>query len=218
MYMKRNNCECGKTKDTSGNCDGSHANTSRIINYIVFTIAFLFSSFAIATTLSNDKEVNIKSSNVFWKGEKVTGSHEGNISLKSGVLKFDDKKLVGGNIVINMNTIYCTDLSGEYKSKLEGHLKSNDFFGVEEYPEAILKITKVRSKGKSKYACTADLTIKGITKEIKFEAELGKGDAKTNIVIDRTKFNVKYGSGSFFKGLGDKMIYDEFEISVDLVF
>ena len=92
------------------------------------------------------------------------------------------------------------------------------FFGVEEYPEAILKITKVKSKGKSKYACTADLTIKGITKEIKFEAELGKGDATTNIVIDRTKFNVKYGSGSFFKGLGDKMIYDEFEISVDLVY
>ena len=92
------------------------------------------------------------------------------------------------------------------------------FFGVEEYPEAILQITKVRSKGKSKYECTADLTIKGVTKEIKFEVELGKGDATTNIVIDRTKFNVKYGSGSFFKGLGDKMIYDEFEISVDLVY
>lgn len=218
MNMKRNKCVCGKTKDKSGNCVGSHANTSKIINYIVFTIAFLFSSFAIATNLSYDKEVNVKLSNVFWKGEKVTGSHEGNISLKSGVLKFDDNKLAGGNIVINMNTIDCTDLSGEYKSKLEGHLKSNDFFGVEEYPEAILQITKVRSKGKSKYECTADLTIKGVTKEIKFEVELGKGDATTNIVIDRTKFNVKYGSGSFFKGLGDKMIYDEFEISVDLVY
>jgi polyisoprenoid-binding protein YceI len=216
--MKRNKCVCGKTKDKSGNCVGSHANTSKIINYIVFTIAFLFSSFAIATNLSYDKEVNVKLSNVFWKGEKVTGSHEGNISLKSGVLKFDDNKLAGGNIVINMNTIDCTDLSGEYKSKLEGHLKSNDFFGVEEYPEAILQITKVRSKGKSKYECMADLTIKGVTKEIKFEVELGKGDATTNIVIDRTKFNVKYGSGSFFKGLGDKMIYDEFEISVDLVY
>jgi polyisoprenoid-binding protein YceI len=218
MNMKRNKCVCGKTKDKSGNCVGSHANTSKIINYIVFTIAFLFSSFAIATNLSYDKEVNVKLSNVFWKGEKVTGSHEGNISLKSGVLKFDDNKLAGGNIVINMNTIDCTDLSGEYKSKLEGHLKSNDFFGVEEYPEAILQITKVRSKGKSKYECMADLTIKGVTKEIKFEVELGKGDATTNIVIDRTKFNVKYGSGSFFKGLGDKMIYDEFEISVDLVY
>ena len=87
--------------------------------------------FAIATNLSYDKEVNVKLSNVFWKGEKVTGSHEGNISLKSGVLKFDDNKLAGGNIVINMNTIDCTDLTGEYKSKLEGHLKSNDFFGVE---------------------------------------------------------------------------------------
>ena len=216
--QKRNKCVCGKTKDKSGNCVGSHANTSKIINYIVFTIAFLFSSFAIATNLSYDKEVNVKLSNVFWKGEKVTGSHEGNISLKSGVLKFDDNKLAGGNIVINMNTIDCTDLSGEYKSKLEGHLKSNDFFGVEEYPEAILQITKVRSKGKSKYECMADLTIKGFTKEIKFEVELGKGDATTNIVIDRTKFNVKDGSGSFFKGLGDKMIYDEFEISVYLVY
>ena len=128
MNMKRNKCVCGKTKDKSGNCVGSHANTSKIINYIVFTIAFLFSSFAIATNLSYDKEVNVKLSNVFWKGEKVTGSHEGNISLKSGILKFDDNKLAGGNIVINMNTIDCTDLSGEYKSKLEGHLKSNDFF------------------------------------------------------------------------------------------
>ena len=216
MNMKRNKCVCGKTKDPNGNCDGSHANTLRMINYLVFTIAFLFSSFSIASSISNDKEVNIKSSNVFWKGEKVTGSHEGNISLKSGVLKFDDKKLIGGNIVINMNTIDCTDLSGEYKSKLEGHLKSNDFFGVEKFPEAVLKITKVRSKGKSKYACTADLTIKGITKEIKFEAELAKGNATTNIVIDRTNFNIKYASGSFFKELGDKMIYDEFEISVNL--
>lgn len=216
MSMKRNKCVCGKTKDPNGNCDGSHANTSRMINYLVFTIAFLFSSFSIASSISNDKEVNIKSSNVFWKGEKVTGSHEGNISLKSGVLKFDDEKLIGGNIVINMNTIDCTDLSGEYKSKLEGHLKSNDFFGVEKFPEASLEITKVRSKGNSKYVCTADLTIKGITKEIKFEAELEKGNATTNIVIDRTNFNIKYASGSFFKELGDKMIYDEFEISVSL--
>ena len=133
MNMKRNKCVCGKTKDPNGNCDGSHANTSRIINYLVFTIAFLFSSFSIASSISNEKEVNIKSSNVFWKGEKVTGSHEGNISLKSGVLKFDDKKLTFSDF----KTLIINTLQGNLDSKIIHH---SSFFHFLIYQHPLLQM------------------------------------------------------------------------------
>lgn len=167
-------------------------------------------------------KVDAAKSTVNWKGEKVTGEHVGNIAIQSGDLNFKDGKLVGGEFVIDMNSIETTDLTGEYKGKLEGHLKSDDFFGVATYPNAMLKITKVKATDKKgSYEVTADLTIKNITKSISFtttiiEAE-GVMHANSNIVIDRSEYDVKYGSGSFFDDLGDKTIYDEFTLTVNLV-
>jgi len=127
--------------------------------------------------------------------------------------------LTGGEFAIDMTSITVTDLDGGMKGKLEGHLKSPDFFGVENHPVANFKITKVVPRGTGgSYKVVGDLTIKNITKEIKFNADVKDDMATANIQIDRSDFNVKYGSGSFFDNLGDKTIYDEFDMVVDLVF
>ena len=135
--------------------------------------------------------------------------------IKDGMLK-------GGEFVIDMTTITSTDLEGEYQQKLNGHLKSADFFGVEKYPEAKFVIKNVKENGKNgRFTVTGDITIKETTKEINFDAQLvnsGEGIvAVADIVIDRSEFDVRYGSGSFFDNLGDKTIYDDFTLSVNLV-
>ena len=110
------------------------------------------------------------------------------------------------------------DLDGKSKANLDGHLKSDDFFGVEKFPTATLVIKSLGEKGNGVYAVTADLTIKGKTESIKFDLTVGKNTAETSLKVDRTKYGIQYGSGSFFDNLGDKTISDEFELKVKLVF
>jgi polyisoprenoid-binding protein YceI len=211
-------CQCGKTKDPNGNCDGSHANKFKSLKNVALSIAVIFLGFTFQNFTSFKKNVvDVKTSSIQWKAEKVVGSHEGEISLKSGELIYADGDLVGGSFIIDMTSLICTDLSGEYKGKLEGHLKSEDFFSVETYATAGLVITNVQKVNSKKHTITADVTIKGITKSINFEATVEGNKLTASIQIDRTQFNVKYGSGSFFDGLGDNMIYDEFELTVSLV-
>ncbi|SDS11350.1 YceI family protein [Christiangramia echinicola] len=164
------------------------------------------------------KEVDVEASTIAWTGEKVTGSHNGTIELKSGHLMMEDDKIVGGEFVMDMSTITVTDLSGENKGKLEGHLKSEDFFGIEKHPEAKLVITSAASKGNGKFGIVGDLTIKNETHPITFDLSVNGDSAKTHLTIDRSKYNVRYGSGSFFDNLGDKTIYDNFELDVNLKF
>lgn len=178
-------------------------------------IALMMFSFATAQTT---KKVNVKKSKIVWKGYKVTGSHEGTINIKSGTLSFESKKLTSGKFTIDMPTLVSTDLSGEYKRKLEGHLKSDDFFGIAKYPTATLMFKKVKAKGKNSYTVTADLTIKGTTKPVKFDISIYGNKATASLKIDRTEYGVRYGSSSFFDNLQDKAIYDEFDLVVDLVF
>lgn len=164
-----------------------------------------------------EKTVNVENSSVNWKGYKVTGEHTGNISLESGKLEFENDKLVGGKFVIDMTTISVTDLEGDQKGKLDGHLKSTDFFGVEEHPTATLVITEVTPTGKT-LNVTGDLTIKGITESITFPMSVTDNTATAKLKIDRSKYDVRYGSTSFFDNLKDKAIYDEFDLTVDLAF
>ena len=166
--------------------------------------------------------VSLKQSKVEWVGKKVTGQHNGTVAIKSGSLVIKDGMLKGGEFTMDMATITSTDLEGEYQQKLNGHLKSADFFGVEQYPEAKFVITTVKENGKNgRFSVTGDITIKETTKEISFDAQLvnsGEGIvAVADIVIDRSEFDVRYGSGSFFDNLGDKTIYDDFTLSVNLV-
>jgi polyisoprenoid-binding protein YceI len=183
---------------------------------ILVMVAFMTFSF---TTLEGDKkDIKVDSSKVVWKGYKVTGSHEGIISIASGHLNFDKDVLTGGSFEIDMSTIKVTDLEGEYKGKLEGHLKSDDFFGVTKFPSASLSFTKVESTGKNSYKVTGDITIKGKTETVLFDLSVYGNKANASLKIDRTKFDVRYGSTSFFDGLKDKAIYDEFDLVVDLEF
>ncbi len=189
---------------------------------VLFTlsaISFLFfaSSFGVLTD-GEKTEKTVTNSKVVWKGYKVLGSHEGTIDISSGSLTFDDEQLVGGKFSIDMTSINCTDLEGDYKGQLEGHLKSGDFFDVEKFPTATLNITKAKKSGKNAYNIKADLTIKDVTKEVSFTASVYGSKATANIKIDRTDFNVKYGSASFVKGLKDKAIYDEFDLVLDVEF
>lgn len=191
-----------------------------MLNAIITSLVLLF-----AVPTADDAKavlkVNTTDSKVVWTGEKIAGTHTGTITLSQGDLQMDGNKLTGGSFVIDMTSIVDTDLTGEYKEKLEGHLKSDDFFGVAIYPTSTFKITSVKSTGANKYDVTGDITIKGVTEKISFPTEVaingGKVTATSKITVDRSKFNVKFGSKSFFAEIGDKVIYDEFVLDVTLV-
>jgi polyisoprenoid-binding protein YceI len=172
----------------------------------------------LTVTAQKTTKVNVEKSSIEWIGKKVTGKHNGTVNLSAGALVFDGKKLKGGEFTVDMNSINATDVSGNGREKLNGHLKADDFFGTDKFPTAELKFKTLASKGKNLYTVTADLTIKGITKPVTFDMTVGKNTAITTFNIDRTKYDIKYGSGSFFDGLGDKAILDEFELTVNLVF
>ena len=162
------------------------------------------------------KNINTATSSIEWLGKKVTGQHNGTVNFKDGTLVFKKNILAGGTFTVNMTSLTATDLSGEYQGKLNGHLKADDFFGTEKYPTATLVFKKIGVKSANVYNVTADLTIKGITKPVTFELTVNGNTATTTFNVDRTKYDIKYGSKSFFESIGDKAIYDEFELKVAL--
>jgi polyisoprenoid-binding protein YceI len=164
------------------------------------------------------KKVDASASTINWVGKKVTGQHEGTVNLKDGALVFAGKKLTGGTFTVDMTSLTSTDLSGEYQGKLNGHLKSEDFFGTEKFPTSTLVFKTVTAKTTDVYTVTADLLIKGKTNPVTFDIAVNGNTASTKFKVDRTKYDIKYGSGSFFDNLGDKAISDEFELAVALKF
>ena len=190
----------------------------------LFIALFALSIPAMAVATNGDEKttytVDASKSTITWKGYKVTGEHAGTINITEGTVMMDGDKLTGGEFTIDMTSIAVTDLSGDSQGKLEGHLKSDDFFGVQSFPTATLKITKLKSKVEG-YEVKGDLTIKGITEPVDFTAKVMEKDgmihAMSDIKVDRSKYNVRYGSNSFFDNLGDKAIYDEFDLTINLV-
>ena len=187
-----------------------------------FIIAgMLTASRAALPTNGDEFKINTAASKIEWTGRKVTGKHSGTIGVKSGSLTMKDGMLVGGTITIDMFSIAVTDLQGEGAAKLERHLKSDDFFGVEKFPTATLIVKESIAKGKGEFEVKGDLTIKGITQPVTFTTHIKpdgkKYTANSNITIDRSLFDVRYGSGKFFEGLGDKTIYDVFDLAISLV-
>lgn len=170
-------------------------------------------------------KVDTKLSSIEWFAEKVTGKHNGTIIFSSGEIKNDHGNLSGA-FEIDMNTIENKDMTGEYKTKLENHLKSDDFFGSAKYPKAKFETTTITPIKDAKaegvtHTVKGNLTIKEKTNEITFEAviksEAGKIVCVGAAVVDRSKFDVKYGSKSFFPEIGDKMINDEFKLKFNVV-
>jgi len=184
------------------------------MKYLTLLTALLVST----TVWSQEFIADASSSTLKWNAKKVSGEHFGQVKLKEGKLVIRDNQIAGGNFVIDMESITCEDLqSPDWNKKLIDHLKSDDFFSVATYRVALLSNVRSERFVNGKAKVTADLTIKGITKPITFEV-IQKGIVYTStITVDRTLYNIRYGSGKFFQGLGDKMIYDEFTLDVKLV-
>ncbi|GGA76794.1 lipid-binding protein [Flavobacterium palustre] len=183
---------------------------------LLFLTVILLLSYTV--TKAQAKKIDVTKSIITWTGKKITGEHEGTIKFKEGELIFKDNKITGGNFVADMTTLNNTDQTGSSKAKLEGHLKSDDFFGIYNFKTAILTFKNITSKGNNTYTVIATLTIKGISHPIIFDLNVKGNTATANLKIDRTKYDIKYGSGSYFDDLGDKTIYDVFELAVALKF
>lgn len=168
---------------------------------------------------------NLEESKLEWFASKITGKHNGTIELLKGELR-DNHGSVSGLFEINMYTIVNSDLSGEYKTKLENHLKSDDFFNVQKYPVATFSLNSlkpldaVNDKGHT-HTIQGNLTIRDKTNPISFTSkvvmERGKMSFEGEAVVDRSKYDVKFGSNSFFDNLGDKAIHDEFRLKFNMV-
>jgi len=166
--------------------------------------------------------VDTEASTVKWFAKKVTGAHNGHVKMKSGNLDFENGVLKGGSFVMDMTSIVCDDLSGDSKGKLEGHLKSDDFFGVANFPDATFVIKQAIPRGTpGSYKIVGNMTIKESTEEIRFNAQLDEVGEQmvgtTSITLDRSQYDIRFGSGSFFENLGDKTIYDDFDLEIELV-
>lgn len=185
-------------------------------------ITLILAFFLVKPVSAQTYNVDTKESSIKWKASKIGGSHNGTINLSSGNLIFDGKNLKSGNFVIDMTSIAILDLSGTSNQNLLKHLKSDDFFSVETNPTSAFKVTKITSSGGGNAVITGNLTIKGITNAITFPATLKQSNnmvsaIASNVKVDRTKYDIKYRSKSFFGDIGDKAIDDEFELSITLV-
>ncbi|GGE34008.1 MULTISPECIES: YceI family protein [Sphingobacterium] len=167
--------------------------------------------------VGNTLNVDTAASKVVWTGTKVTGKHTGTVSIKSGTLNVDNGKLVGGNVVLDMNTISSTDLEGEFKGKLDGHLKSEDFFAVASHPEATFTITEVKPGATDQdLNISGNLVIKGVSKNITFDAKIVESTEATvkataNFNITRADWGVNY------EGKSDDLISKEINFDINLV-
>lgn len=158
-------------------------------------------------------------STLTWHGEKVTGKHHGNVAIRQGNLVLDGNGVIKSAYVqVDMQTISCEDLTdAKSNAKLVGHLKSDDFFGVDEHPFAEIKLTEFKPTEKTgTYQANGKLTIKGKTHPISVPFTMSKNGsdlaAGGKFTFDRAQYDIRYGSGSFFDDLGDKTIYDEVEL------
>jgi polyisoprenoid-binding protein YceI len=188
---------------------------------------FIFAAFAVlalssATLLKpTNFKLDVAKSTFKWTGKKVTGEHWGYIKFSDGTLSVEKGKVQGGTFNVDMTSIDVQDTKGEWGAKLAGHLKADDFFGSEKFPKATLVLKTITPKTGNNADVKAALTIKGITNEVSFPAVITvtKTDVKATATfkVDRTKYGIKYGSGSFFDNLGDKAIDNEFTVDVNIV-
>lgn len=199
-----------------------NTNSNNLIAYDMKTMKFLGVLFLLAITLSASaqrKEINVERSTVKWTGSKIGGSHHGEIKIKSGNFDFNNGDITGGNVVMDMKSITNTDLKDqESNQKLVGHLKSDDFFAVDKYPTSSFKVTKATKFTDGKATVTGVLTIKGKSETVSADVTRKGETYTTQLKVDRSKYDVRYGSKSFFDNLGNNVIDDIFILDIQLVF
>ncbi|SMO67691.1 Polyisoprenoid-binding protein YceI [Chryseobacterium rhizoplanae] len=167
-------------------------------------------------------KVNNEKSTIDWIGRKVTGAHNGTIGVKEGNFTFEDGKPVSGKFIIDTRAIKILDIEdAETNAQFASHLTSDDFFNSDQFPEAVFEITHAEPGDQNLYYVTGDLTIKGITHSINTSLHIVTTDnaaaLEAKIVVDRTKFNIKFRSSNFFTNLGDTLIYNNFDLNIHLV-
>lgn len=179
----------------------------------LINIILLLTTISISAQLSFDLE----KSNIMWTGKEITTkSHFGSLKLLKASIDFKDDIIVGGEFVVDMNSLNVEDLEGQWKERLEGHLRSDDFFSIEKYPKSSLKITNSKKISDNEFQLIGNLTIKEITKPIEFTIVINEEAFHADLTFDRSDFNVKFRSGTFFENLGDKLIFDDIELKVTL--
>ena len=165
-------------------------------------------------------------SSLGWLAKKVTGQHNGTIQFQSGQVLVKGSQIVGGTFVVDMASLKDEDLtSADSNAKLVGHLKSDDFFSVEKHPTSTFVITSVKplrgDASGNNATVTGNLTIKGITNPLSFPAKIGVKNgvaaASGTATIDRTKYDIRYRSKSFFESIGDKAIDDTFSLTFNVI-
>lgn len=198
------------------------------MKFLLSITAFLAIStqLAFTTVVHGDGkyQIDVSNSNIEWIGKKFTGEHSGNLTFESGEISMVGHGISSANFVIDMTTIDCTDLQGESEEDLESHLKAEDFFHTKKFPEASITMVSANAQAGDKHGnnfdIRANLTIKGITHEISFPAQVQIGDKqvtlKAKVIFDRTKWGIHYKSKSLFDDLGDKFIYDDIELNISL--
>lgn len=167
-------------------------------------------------------KIQQESSTVNWTGKKVLGLHTGTLSVAEGSLELDNEKVINGEVVIDMTSLTITDINDKKThQEFKDHLWNDDFFSIAEFSTSHLKIVESTLTGKNEYKLSGLLTIKDITQPITFT---GKIEVLTDylystgeLVVDRTLYNIRYGSGKFIDNLGDKLIHDEFVLQFKLI-
>ena len=167
-------------------------------------------------------KANTKKSLIKWTGKKITGAHTGTINVSSGNLEVEDGRIVGGDFDIDTRSIVITDIEDpEMNTQFANHLFSDDFFAVEKFPTATFTIINVTPMEGNSSRIDGLLTIKGITHSLSFESTVEVQEntilAVGEIIVDRTKYDIKFRSGNFFKNLGDNLIYNDFKLHLTLV-
>ena len=182
------------------------------------TILLLIVTFFLINLSAQDKlRADTSKTTISWLGERIYNQHTGTVKVQSGWLTWQDNKIISGEFFIDMNSI--KDSKGN--ARFENHVRSDDFFAVEKYPLSQLVIKGSTAFDKGYGVISGQLTIKDKTNPIEFKAVVQKKDDGVwfyaNIIVDRTIFDVRYGSGTFFDNLGDKTIFDEFKMKVSLL-
>lgn len=167
--------------------------------------------------------IDNKKSEVKWKGTKMRGlgKHEGVLTIKEGYFETRDNILIGGEIVFDMNTIRVTDIPKHEpvpRRRLNNHLKSDDFFGVEEFPEAKFSILKVLNSTEQQFIAEGELSIRDVTDKISVVLEITTQSSEikaisSTIKFDRFNWNVGYTGSWIDRTLVDK----EIEINIVIV-
>jgi len=196
---------------------------------LAFSLAFATMCLQSTSTFAEGTrrvEISPAESSISWVGRKLTGAHAGTVPVKSGEVVLEGNTIKSGSFGINLAGVQVTDITDQKQnSKLVGHLKSGDFFAADMFPtaqftiESAVPMANPLPSGENT-TIKGSLAIKGISKPVEFPAKVaikdGVAEAFGKAKLDRTQWDIRYGSGKFFQGLGDKLIYDEFEVDFTL--